>query len=212
MYTGIALSQTSRTRAPARSEAPSDEALIRRIAAGDERAMRTLFARHQVRIYRFALRLLGDDAAAAEDIVSEVFLQVWRQAARFEGRSQVLTWLLAITRYKALSAIKCAPREHVDIRVAEESADPCEGPEAAVHRKDIGAILRRCLGQLSLAHREVIDLVYYHERSVAEAAAIMNVPPNTVKTRMFYARRQLAELLAAAGVSSAILEPISWKA
>ena len=145
----------------------------------------------------------GDDAAAAEDIVSEVFLQVWRQAARFEGRSQVLTWLLAITRYKALSAIKGAPRDQVDVRVAEESADPGEGPEAAVHRKDIGAILRRCLGQLSLAHREVIDLVYYHERSVAEAAAIMNVPPNTVKTRMFYARRQLAELLSAAGVDSA---------
>jgi RNA polymerase sigma-70 factor (ECF subfamily) len=212
MYTGMALSQTSQARAPARSEAPSDEALIHRIAAGDERAMRTLFGRHQVRIYRFALRLLGDDAAAAEDIVSEVFLQVWRQAARFEGRSQVLTWLLAITRYKALSAIKCAPRDHADARIAEESADPSEGPEAAAHRKDIGAILRRCLGQLSLAHREVIDLVYYHERSVAEAAVIMNVPPNTVKTRMFYARRQLAELLAAAGVSSAILEPINWKA
>jgi RNA polymerase sigma-70 factor, ECF subfamily len=203
MQTGLAQSQTSPSRAPARTEIPSDEALVRRIAAGDERAMRALFGRHQVRIYRFALRRLGDDAAAAEDIVSEVFLQVWRQAARFEGRSQVLTWLLAIARYKALTAIKGAPRDQVDVRAAEESADPGEGPEAAVHRKDIGAILRRCLGQLSLAHREVIDLVYYHERSVAEAAAIMNVPPNTVKTRMFYARRQLAELLSAAGVDSA---------
>jgi RNA polymerase sigma-70 factor (ECF subfamily) len=203
MHNGLALSQTSMKRVPSQAEAPSDEALIHRIAAGDEGAMRALFRRHQLRLYRFVLRLLGDDAAAAEDIVSEVFLQVWRQAARFEGRSQVSTWLLAIARYKALTALKCAPPDQLDVRVAAESADPGEGPEALTHRKDVGALLRRCLGQLSLAHREVIDLVYYHERTVAEVAAIINIPPNTVKTRMFYARKQLAELLSAAGVGNA---------
>ena len=66
--------------------------------------MRTLFARHQTRIYRFVLRLLKNEAAA-EDVVSEVFLDVWRQAGRFEGRSTVSTWLLSVARFKAISAI-----------------------------------------------------------------------------------------------------------
>jgi RNA polymerase sigma-70 factor, ECF subfamily len=196
MNNGIALS-LSATKAPSRSEAPTDEALIYRIAAGDQNAMRILFRRHEVRIYRFVQRLLGNnDTVTAEDIVSEVFLQVWRQAARFEGRSQVVTWLLAIARYKTLTAIRDAPAEQLDISAAAERTDPGEGPEAAAHRNDVSAILRKCLGQLSLAHREVIDLVYYHERTVAEAAAILNIPPNTVKTRMFYARKQLAQMLA----------------
>ena len=201
MHNGIALSLTATNRGASHAEAPSDEALIYRIAAGDQGAMRILFRRHEVRLYRFVLRLLGNDPAAAEDIVSEVFLQVWRQAARFEGRSRVLTWLLAIARYKTLTAIKGMPPEELDDTIAVDRADPSEGPEAAMLQKDISAIMRRCLGQLSLAHREVIDLVYYHERSVAEAAAILNIPPNTVKTRMFYARKQLAELLSAAGVN-----------
>jgi RNA polymerase sigma-70 factor (ECF subfamily) len=197
MHNGIALSLSATKRAPSRSEAPSDEALIYRIAAGDQNAMRILFRRHEVRLYRFVQRLLGNNyTATAEDIVSEVFLQVWRQAARFEGRSQVLTWLLAIARYKTLTAIKGAPAEQLDLSAAEDRADPGEGPEAAAHRNDVSAILRERLGQLSLAHREVIDLVYYHERTVAEAAAILNIPPNTVKTRMFYARKQLAQMLA----------------
>ena len=206
MQNGLALSQASTKQAPSRTGAPTDEALIRRIAAGDENAMRVLFARHQARIYRFVQRLLGGDAAAAEDIVSEVFLQVWRKAAGFQGRSQVSTWLLAIARYKTLSALKGVDPDQSEVPVAEDSIDPDDGPEAAAHWKDVGAILRRCLGQLSAAHREVIDLVYYHEQSVAEVAAIIDVPPNTVKTRMFYARKQLAELLAAAGVDSAVLE------
>ena|SRR5882724_4756096 len=90
---------------PAQAPAPetsSDEMLIRRIAAGDQLAMRTLFGRHRVPLYRWLLRLVGDEALA-EDLLSDVFLDVWRQAAAFEARSSVSTWLLAIARYKALS-------------------------------------------------------------------------------------------------------------
>src|SRR6516162_5489107 len=81
-------------------QATSDEALIARIASGDRLAMQVLFARHDVRIYRFVLRLVRDQSKA-EDLISEVFLDVWRQADRFEGRSTVSTWLLAIARFKA---------------------------------------------------------------------------------------------------------------
>jgi RNA polymerase sigma-70 factor, ECF subfamily len=177
----------------------SDEVLIGRIAGGDKLAMQVLFARHHVRVYRFVLRLIGDPTRA-EDLISEVFLDVWRQADRFEARSQVSTWLLAIARYKALSALRRRPDEELDEEAAAAIEDPGDNPEVAVQKKDTGEILRKCLTALSPEHREIIDLVYYHEKSVEEVAEITKIPENTVKTRMFYARKKLAELLKAAGV------------
>ena len=83
----------------------SDEVLIGRIADGDRLAMQVLFARHHIRVYRFMLRMVRNEAAA-EDLISEVFLDVWRQAEKFEGRSTVSTWMLSIARFKALSALR----------------------------------------------------------------------------------------------------------
>src|SRR5262245_20370431 len=83
-----------------RSQATPDEALMERIAKGDRLAMEVLYARHHVRVFRFSLRLIGDETLA-EDLATEVFLDVWRHADRFEGRSAVSTWLLALTRLKA---------------------------------------------------------------------------------------------------------------
>src|SRR5207342_688133 len=91
----------------------SDEVLISRIAGGDRLAMQVLFARHHVRVYRFVLRLVGNQSVA-EDLISEVFLDIWRQADRFEGRSAVSTWMLAIARFKALSALRKKPEEELD--------------------------------------------------------------------------------------------------
>jgi RNA polymerase sigma-70 factor, ECF subfamily len=177
----------------------SDEALIGRIATGDKVAMQVLFARHHVRVYRFVLRLVRDQTKA-EDLISEVFLDVWRQAGKFEARSAVSTWLLAIARYKALSALRRRPEEELDAEAAAAIEDPGDDPEVALEKKDKGEILRKCLTALSPEHREIIDLVYYHEKSVEEVAEIVGIPENTVKTRMFYARKRLAELLKAAGV------------
>ena len=81
----------------------SDESLIKRIAGGDKLAMQVLYTRHHVRVFRFVVRLVHDESMA-EDLISEVFLDVWRQADRFEGRSAVSTWLMSIARFKALSA------------------------------------------------------------------------------------------------------------
>ena len=180
-------------------QATSDEALIARIASGDRLAMQVLFARHHVRIYRFVLRLLRDQWKA-EDLISEVFLDVWRQADRFEGRSTVSTWLLAIARFKALSALRRKPEEGLDEDAALEIEDLADNPEVTLEKKDRSAIIRKCLMGLSAEHREIIDLVYYHEKSVEEVAKIVGIPENTVKTRMFYARKKLAEMLKAAGL------------
>ncbi|MBV9968460.1 MAG: sigma-70 family RNA polymerase sigma factor [Xanthobacteraceae bacterium] len=179
--------------------AASDDVLIGRIAQGDRLAMQVLFARHHVRVYRFVLRLVRNEAAA-EDLISEVFLDVWRQADRFEGRSTVSTWLLAIARFKALSSMRRKPDEELDEETAATIEDASDSPEISLQKKDKSEVLRGCLQQLSLEHREVIDLVYYHEKSVEEVAEIVGIPEATVKTRMFYARKKLSELLKAAGM------------
>jgi len=201
MQTGFAL----RGIAPLRLRAPvqdtSDETLIGLIADGDKRAMQVLYARHNVRVYRFILRLTGNQSLA-EDLVSEVFLDVWRQAEGFEAKSQVSTWLLAIARYKALSALRRRTDEHLDDQMAATIEDTADNPETVVGTKNRNMIVQKCLTQLSPAHREVIDLVYYHEKSVDEVAKIVGVPAATVKTRMFYARSKMADLLKNAGVST----------
>ena len=183
----------------AQAQATSDEVLIGRIATGDRLAMKVLFARHHVRVYRFVLRLLRDEAAA-EDLISEVFLDVWRQAGRFEGRSAVSTWLLAIGRFKALSVLRRRREEELDDETAELLEEPSDNPEVVVQKKDKSARLKQCLKSLSREHQEIIDLVYYHEKSVEEVAQIVGIPENTVKTRMFYARKKLGQLLKAAGI------------
>jgi len=191
--------------APARPWAATqqimDEALIGGIAAGDKLSMRVLFARHHTRVYRFVLRLAGDETIA-EDVVSEVFYEVWRQASRFEARSQVSTWLLAIARYRTLTALKRRSDARLESDDVAEIEDPAADPELAIQTKDRNDVLRQCLLQLSPAQREVIDLIYYHEKSAAEVAAIVGVPRNTVKTRMFSARKKLSELLKEAGIEA----------
>ena len=177
----------------------SDEVLIARIASGDRLAMQVLFARHHLRIYRFVLRLVRNEATA-EDLISEVFLDVWRQAGKFEGRSAASTWMLSIARFKALSALRRKPEQELDDETAAAIEDQADDPEVTLAKKDKGAALRQCLTALSAEHREIVDLVYYHEKSVEEAARIVGIPEATVKTRMFYARKKLSELLKERGI------------
>lgn len=161
--------------------------------------MQVLFARHHVRVFRFVLRLVRNEATA-EDLISEVFLDVWRQAGKFEGRAAVSTWLMSIARFKALSALRRRPEAELDDEMAEAIEDTSDDPEVTLAKKDKSAVLRQCLTALSSEHREIIDLVYYHEKSVEEVAEIVGIPEATVKTRMFYARKKMAELLKAQGV------------
>jgi RNA polymerase sigma-70 factor (ECF subfamily) len=184
----------------ARRETP-DATLIARIATGDRLAMHALFARHKTRVYRFILRLVGD-AASADDLTSEVFLAVWRHAHKFQERAAASTWLLAIARFKALTELR-RRRDTAHDPEEVDASDPAADPEASCADKHRGAILGKCLRALSPEHRMIIDLVYYHDKSVQEVAAIVGIPCATVKTRMFYARKKLAALLATQGVMRA---------
>ena len=183
------------------AQATSDEMLIESIADGEKSAMHILYARHNVRVYRFILRIVRD-SSIAEDLVSQVFLDVWRTAGQFERRSQVSTWILSIARFKALTALRNRKFEDIEQDEVLQIADEGDTPEAAFDRARTSATLRACINKLSAAHREVIDLVYYHEKSVEEVGAIIGIPQATVKTRMFYARKALADLLKSAGVDS----------
>jgi RNA polymerase sigma-70 factor (ECF subfamily) len=148
---------------------------------------------------------VSGDKSAAEDLVSEVFLDVWRQAGRFQGRSQVTTWLLAVARNKALSALRRRSSEELDEEAVAVIEDTNNNPEVTIQNQERSEILLNCLTKLSPPHREVIDLVYYHEKSIDEVAEITGVPQNTVKTRMFYARKRIGELMAAQGIDRAIV-------
>jgi RNA polymerase sigma-70 factor (ECF subfamily) len=177
----------------------SDEALLGLVARGDKAAMRALFGRFNVRVFRFLVRFVHNKAVA-EELVNDVFIAVWRHAGQFRGRSRVLTWLVAIARQKALSVLGRRTREELDEALLRSIEDPADDPEAALGKVEGNRLMRDCLEQLSPAHREVIDLVYYHERTTEEVAQILAIPRSTVKTRMFYARKRLGELLAARGI------------
>jgi RNA polymerase sigma-70 factor, ECF subfamily len=173
-----------------------DDVLLQRITAGDQLAMKALFVRHRDRVFRFILRLVKDEDVAEEALI-ETFFEVWRSADRFERRSTFATWLLAIARHKALSAIGRATSVGIEDEVITAIPDLSEDPEAALQAKDLNGILQGCVSRLSAKHTEIIDLVYYHEKTIAEAARALRLPEATVKTRMFYARRKLADLVSA---------------
>ena len=183
--------------ATAPGEPSSDEMLVARIAGGDRLAMQTLFARYRTPVYRWLLRLVGNETVA-EDLLSDVFLDVWRQAGRFQARSAVSTWLLAIARFKALSARRGRKNADLDETIEATVADSADKPEVVLQKKSRDQFVRTALTTLSPEHREIIDLVYYHDKSVDECAQILGVPSGTVKTRMFYARKKLAEMVQAA--------------
>src|SRR4249919_2613522 len=188
----IALTHSGSATAAVLARDSSDEILVERIAAGDKLAMQVLFARHRTPVYRWLLRFVGNETVA-EDLLSDVFFDVWQQAGRFEGRSAVFTWLLSIARFKALSARRRRADAPLDETIETTVADSADNPEIALQKKSRGEFVRTALMKLSPDHREIIDLVYYHEKSIEDCALILGIPAATVKTRMFYARKKLAE-------------------
>jgi RNA polymerase sigma-70 factor, ECF subfamily len=177
----------------------ADEILIGKIAKGDRLAMEALFARYRVRVFRFLARMVRNEATA-EELNSDVFLDIWRQAGTFEGRSAVSTWIFSIARFKGLNVLQRRPEAELDEEKTAEIEDHADDPEVALAKKDKAAVLRQCLAKLSAEHREIVTLVYYQQKSVEEVAAIVGIPEATVKTRMFYARKKLSELLTEQGI------------
>ena len=141
---------------------------------------------------------LTANRSAAEDLTHDVFLEIWKNAKRFEGRSSVATWILSIARYKALDA----RRKQRTLTEHDLPARAEPSPEMTAMQVSSSDYMRECLTALSEEHREIIDLVYYHEKSVKEVSEILDIPEATVKTRMFYARKKVKEMLLGACLSN----------
>jgi RNA polymerase sigma-70 factor (ECF subfamily) len=184
--------------ATASEESVSDEMLLKGVAEGDKAAMHIMFARHRARVFRFIQRMVSNPTIA-DDLVSQVFLDVWRSANRFESRSRVSTWLLSIARLKAISFLRQRTHENIDKGDVLGIADAGDTPEVALDRKETHGILYACVSNLSPAHREIINLFYYREKSIAEVSEIIGIPHATARSRLFYARKQLAGSLVSVG-------------
>jgi RNA polymerase sigma-70 factor, ECF subfamily len=183
-------------------EASDDAALIQSMADGDKRAFKMLYVRHHVRVFRFVMRPVANESTA-EKVVNEVFLEAWRHAQDFKGRSQVATWLLSIARFKTISECRRRSDAQLDETAAAVIEDPSDTATITIEKRQRSDILKKCLAKLTPVHREVINLIYHQEKKIDEVAQFTGAPVSTIKTRMHYARGRLAELLAEAGVDRA---------
>lgn len=202
MPSSCALPKNSTERLERRDSEISDAALLESIARGDQAALDALFTRYSARIHRYVMRLTGS-ATIAEETVSDVFLEVWTHARDYAGWSQVSTWLLGIARHKALSARRQRTDLPLDEKTASVIEDPADNPEQILLRRSRDSIIERCVRQLPRSQRDVIDLFYLREKSISEIVAIVGAAKSTVKTRMFYGRSRMAELLGQVGIESA---------
>jgi RNA polymerase sigma-70 factor, ECF subfamily len=174
-------------------------ALLLQVAEKNETAFRQLYEAAAQRVHAFVLQRLHDPAAAAE-VVSDTFYEVWRQPSRFRGEAKFTTWLLGIARHKLIDRLqhKAARREdqHDDITEHTEqlSGSSDDGFQAVAQRQRRDNVAH-CLNQLPLAQRECLHLVFYQDLSLVEIAALQGAPEGTVKTRLFHARTKIKQCL-----------------
>ena len=191
-----------------------EQALLARIARGEEDALGRLYASYRPRLRRYLWQQLEGDGPAVEDVLQETFLAVWRTAGSFRGEAQVATWVFRIARYQMLRARRAASRPAAGALLrfghddgADEQDDVVEGvaaspEEAVVERLALAGALRR----LSPKHREALELVFQQGFSLDETAQILSVPVGTVKSRISNGRRALQQELAWARGTRAIGE------
>jgi RNA polymerase sigma factor (sigma-70 family) len=177
----------------ARSGAPDELGLLERIKAHDVDAFERLSRIYQPRHARFLINLLMRPQLV-EEVLDDTMMVVWQTAASFRGTSKLSTWVFAIAYRKALKAKMRWPDpvedDERDIRV---SNDP--GPDGELQRSRIHDALTAAMTKLSAEQRAVVDLTYFHDLSYREIADIVSCPVDTVKTRMFHARRRLKQAL-----------------
>ena len=166
--------------------------LLERVAQGDRRAFQELYVSYHRRLARFLTRLTHG-YPIAEEIINDTMYVVWRKAAEFRGQSQVSTWIMGIAYRRALKALK---RESNATHVPSMQGDEDSPATDATQRtNELHEWIGDALAQLSAEQRMVVELTYYVGLSCQEIATIMACPVNTVKTRMFHARRKLRTAL-----------------
>jgi RNA polymerase sigma-70 factor (ECF subfamily) len=179
----------------------SDEELLEHIGQGNQQAFSQLYVRYQPRLVVHCARVLRGDLAQAADLVDEALFDVWRSAGSFAGRSKASTWIYSIARNKVISWLRKTTEVTLeDESLLDELVDPSPGPHEELAMDDMKQQLLRLIDQLSDEHREVLKLTYFEDMSIKEVADLLVISENTVKTRMFYARKRMAQLLDKAGI------------
>jgi RNA polymerase sigma-70 factor (ECF subfamily) len=188
-----------------------DTELVRRMASGNEDALRRLYADYGRRMYAYALRLTGDPATA-EDVLQESLVAAWQGACRYRGDGRVLTWLLGIVHHKATSVMRHRGRTVArEVRLdasggealdAHMVRDETPTPDEQVLLREQSNLLARGMDELSAEHRAVLDLVFYHGLKLSEVAEVCRCPVGTVKSRLSYARNRLRGILSRRGLGA----------
>ena len=167
--------------------------LIALVSEGDRGAFAELYRTYQARLGRFLANLVRQPQIV-EEVLDDTLMVVWERAGDFKGESKLSTWIFAIAYRKAMKALRKydAPIEdhESDVRVSPDAS-----PEEMFGRARLHDLLRGAMASLSADHRAVVELTYFQDLSYREIAEIMECPVDTVKTRMFYARRQLKRCL-----------------
>ena len=171
---------------------------MRRVTARDRRAFEALYQRYAGRLHRYLTRLIGNPEVT-EEVLDDVMLVVWQSAGRFNYTSRVSTWIFGIAHHKSLKARARLSGQRAETPLGGDEIAEADGPLDATVRGEISRLVARELDALPAEQRAVMELTLYDDRSYREIAEITRSPINTVKTRMFHARKRLAPLLAALG-------------
>jgi RNA polymerase sigma-70 factor (ECF subfamily) len=175
-------------------DALDDARLVALVADKDLRAFEALYRRHHQRLTRFLSNMLRRPQLV-EEVLNDTMMVVWNRADSYNGASKVTTWVFAIAYRKALRALKRADEPMEDHQAqTRRTLDP--DPEQRMGQRQVQQALMGALGALTADHRAVVDLTYFHEMGYREIAEIVGCPIDTVKTRMFHARRRLKAILA----------------
>ncbi len=177
-----------------------DHSLVRRMAAGDDSALRELYAAHGQRLYAYALRLTGDPAQA-DDVLQETLVAVWKSAGKFRGEGRLIAWLLGIVHHTALKSLRYRTQPLTD-EIEESLPAGHPSPEQQIERTELGDQVRLGLNALSTEHRSALELIFYQELSLEEAARVCGVPLGTIKSRLSYARQHLRGILSRQGMEN----------
>lgn len=180
--------------------------LLAAVAMGHQAAFERLYGLYEKRVYHYVCTLVYD-GTVAEEIVGDTMLAVWRGAGTFTGTSRVSTWIFGIARHKALDAIRRTSRHHqreVELDAAADMPNSQGGPDEVLFRDQLAALTHRALAVLSREHREILRLVFEEELPYDDIAALLAIPANTVKTRVYYAKQRLKEQLVRMGQGESI--------
>jgi len=180
----------------ARGEPIADEvALMSRVAAEQMDAFEALYRIYHPKLTRFLMGMTHRPALV-EEILDDTMLVVWRRAHTYDAEAKVSTWIFGIAYRQALKALRQSGDGAVAAELDESPlSSPAPSPDIELHQRDLRAMLDRAMEALSAEQRAVIELTYYLGYACREIAIIMDCPVDTVKTRMFYARRRLKALL-----------------